>query len=235
MATLQISLQNNEKQEFPLDKENITIGRTNDNDICLDTLSVSGHHAKILTILNDSFIEDTDSTNGTYLNGSLIKKQALHHNDVIKIGQHLITYINDQANIIPDFEQTMIINPGAEGMPTTLGNKEIDISIEQIIAEIASSDSGVTSDKKAKVRITSGTNNGKELHLTKVLTTLGKPGVQVAAITRRPAGYFLIHIDSGENTEHSRVNDNFIGSRSHPLQHNDIIEVAGVKMEFFFE
>jgi pSer/pThr/pTyr-binding forkhead associated (FHA) protein len=237
MATIKLRFNGEVIQEIPLTKETTTIGRKPDNDIHLDNLAVSGHHAKLLTILNDSFIEDLGSTNGSYVNGTLIKKQALKNGDVIKVGKHDLVYINETAsNTEDDFEKTMIINPGAEGMPEDAGSKEIDRSVGQLAKEIASADSGSKgATGKAKIRLVSGANGGKELPLTKILTTLGKPGVQVAAITRRPTGYFLIHIDGGDNAGRPKVNDEEIGSQAHPLSHNDVIEVAGVKMTFFFE
>ena len=235
MATIQISFNGGVVSKLQLDKETITIGRKKDNDIHLDNLAVSSHHAKILTILNDSFIEDMNSTNGTYLNGSLIKKNALSNGDVIKIGKHEIKYLNTNTGSDEDFEKTMIINPDSDGMQETEGSKEIDKSVGAIVAEIASSDSGKSSHQNAKIRLVSGANSGKELALTKILTTLGKPGTQVAAITRRPTGYFLIHIDGGDNGDRPKVNDDQIGSKAHPLNNNDEIEVAGVKMTFFFE
>jgi len=236
MATIQISFNGEIVQKLQLNKEIMTIGRKSDNDIHLDNLAVSGHHAKILTIQDNSFIEDVDSTNGTYLNGSLIKRHPLSDNDIIQVGKHEIKYIKD----IPvassnDFEKTMIINPGADGMQETEGTKDIDRSVGEIVAEIASADSGRSSSQKATILLTSGANSGKELPLTKVLTTLGKPGVQVAAITRRPTGYFLIHIDGGDNSVRPKVNDVEIGSRAHPLSHDDIIEVAGVMMKFVYQ
>jgi len=235
MATIQIIFNGEVIQELELAKEIMTIGRKSDNDIHLDNLAVSGHHAKILTVHNDSFIEDMNSTNGTYLNGSLVNKKPLSHNDLIKVGKHEIKYINENAQSAGDFEKTMIINPDADGMQATEGSAAIDQSVSKIAAEIASNDSGKKSQKKAKIRLTSGANTGKEMPLTKVLTTLGKPGVQVAAITRRPTGYFLIHIDGGDNAGRPKVNSTEIGSSAYELSNSDEIEVAGVKMCFFIE
>lgn len=232
MATIQISFNGEVERELQLDKETMTIGRKEDNDIQLDNLSVSSHHAQIISILNESFIEDLNSTNGTYLNGSLVKKNALSNDDIIKIGKHELKYVNANASSSEDFEKTMIINPDSDGMQETEGSKEIDQSVNKIAAEIASSDARRSNQQKAKIRLISGVNSGKELALTKILTTLGKPGVQVAAITRRPTGYFLIHIDGGDNGEHPKVNNEVIGSKAHPLNDNDTLEVAGVTMSF---
>lgn len=236
MATVQLIFKGDIIQEFPLNKETITIGRKKENDIQIDNLAVSSHHAKIITILNDSFIEDTNSTNGTYVNGSLIKKQQLRNGDVVHIGKHDLKYINQAVSTSDSFEKTMIINPGAEGMPEDEGSSEIDQSVGQIVREITNADTGAKSAiGHAKIRLLTGANSGKELPLTKVLTTLGKPGVQVAAITRRPTGYFLIHIDGGINHGRPKVNDMEIGSQAQQLNTNDVIEVAGVKMSFFLE
>ena len=235
MASIKIIFNGNVIQEIPLTKEVMGIGRKPDNDIQIDNLAVSSHHAKIIHILNDSFIEDNESTNGTYVNGKLIKKQVLNDGDVIRIGKHDLKYINAETDD-DKFEKTMIIRPDAEGMPTNEGDAALDKSVGKLAAEIASADSGTKADSaKAKVKLLNGANTGKELPLTKILTTLGKPGVQVAAITRRPSGYFLIHIDGGENEGRPRVNDVEIGSQAQSLQSNDVIEVAGVKMSFILE
>jgi len=111
-AKLVLSLNASVLGEYTLDKERITIGRKPDNDIQIDNLAVSGQHAAIITILNDSFLEDLDSTNGTFVNGKLIKKHALKNGDVVSIGKHELKYINEEATAEDDFEKTMIIRPG---------------------------------------------------------------------------------------------------------------------------
>lgn len=236
MATIQLSLNGKIIEDFPLTKENTTIGRKSDNDIILDNLAVSSHHAKISSILNDFFVEDTGSTNGTFLNNTLIKKQALNHGDAIKIGKHELRYLAENSDGSNGFDKTTIINPSAEGMPENEGNQDIDRSVNQLAQEIASTDSGnELSTGNAKIRLLNGANSGKELPLTKTLTTLGKPGLQVAAITRRPTGYFLIHVDGSESAGRPKVNNAEIDQQAHALSNNDEIEVAGVKMTFFID
>ncbi|MFW2373728.1 MAG: FHA domain-containing protein [Gammaproteobacteria bacterium] len=235
MATLKLSFNSEKVKDIELDKEVITIGRKNDNDIHIDNLSVSGHHAKITTLLNDSCIEDLQSTNGTYINGIIIKKQSLIHGDIIRIGKHELVYDNAEARAEDNFEHTMIIRPDTEGMPEHESSQAIEQSVGKIAAEIAEDDKNKTpapASGEARIILKSGANIGKELPLTKVLTTLGKPGVQVAAITRRPAGYFLIHVDGGGNETRPMVNNQQIGIRAEPLHNGDIIEVANVEMEF---
>jgi hypothetical protein len=82
------------------------------------------------------------------------------------------------------------------------------------------------------IQILSGGNAGKELELAKPLTTLGKPGVQVAVLTRRPQGYFITHVE-GPNPP--TVNGQAIGTAPHALKDHDVVELAGVKMEFFLK
>jgi len=233
MAKLVLTFNGDFVKEFDLDKEIITIGRKPGNDIHIDNLAVSGTHAKILTILNDSFIEDLGSTNGTIINGDKISKHPLQNGEVIVIGKHELKYITGADSGENDFEKTMIIRPDAEGMPETEeASKDIEKSIGKIAADIASAGSSSSGPGPAKLQLMSGTNSGKELQLTKILTTLGRPGVQVAAITRRPKGYFLIVVDAGKDKKMPLVNDEEI-SKQHPLSDGDVIEVAGVKMKFF--
>ncbi|RKZ58996.1 MAG: hypothetical protein DRQ44_14155 [Gammaproteobacteria bacterium] len=233
MAKLVLSFNGDFVKEYELDKEILTIGRKPDNDIHIDNLAVSGNHAKILTILNDSFVEDLDSTNGTFIAGNKISKHALQNGESIVIGKHELKYENASAESgESEFEKTMIIRPDAEGMPETEeADKNLEKSIGKIAADLASAGTSTSGPGPAKLKLMSGANTGKELQLTKILTTLGRPGVQVAAITRRPKGYFLIVVDAGKDNKMPLVNNAEIG-KQHPLSDGDVIEVAGVKMGF---
>lgn len=238
-AKLIMKSETGETIEFELTKETVTIGRKPNNDIHVDNLSVSGNHAQIITILDDSFLEDLGSTNGTYINGKLVKKHALEHGDKIALGKYLIEYNSDSAE--NDFEQTMIIRPGEAGMPEQAGGKEIDKSMHKITAAIAEeaqqqAPAAKSSEgQKACLQLLSGANAGKELVLKKALTTIGQPGVQVAAITKRPNGYFIINVDGGPNNIAPKIGGNAIGTNAQALNNHDIIEVAGVKMEFYIK
>jgi len=233
MAKLVLSFNGETVKEYELDKEILTIGRKSDNDIHIDNLAVSGNHAKVLTILNDSFIEDLGSTNGTHIDGNKISKHALQNGESIVVGKHELKYINENAESGEgEFEKTMIIRPDAEGMPETEeADTNIEKSIGKIAADLASAGTATNGPGPAKLQLTSGTNAGKELKLTKILTTLGRPGVQVAAITRRPTGYFLIVVDAGKDNKMPLVNNTEIGKQQ-PLADDDVIEVAGVQMKF---
>ena len=85
----------------------------------------------------------------------------------------------------------------------------------------------------AKLQVLSGAFAGRELELTKALTTLGRPGVQVAAITRRAEGYYIVHVESGKEGDYPLVNGQPIGAQARKLSDNDVVQLAGVKMGFF--
>jgi pSer/pThr/pTyr-binding forkhead associated (FHA) protein len=231
-AKLILSLNGATISEHDLDKESISIGRKPDNDITVDNLAVSGRHCQVITILNDSFLEDLNSTNGTYVNGTLVKKYALKDSDVIGIGKHQIKYSNDSASDENDFEKTMIIRPDAAGMPTDeAASAQVNASVAQMAKEAAAQPQAPAT-RKGKLEILNGANAGKELELTKALTTIGKPGTQVSAITRRPQGFFIIHVEGGSDNSTPLVNSESIGTQAHPLKTEDVIEVAGIKLKF---
>jgi len=387
MAKLIVSLEGSVIRDYPLEKERVTIGRKPHNDIQIENLAVSGEHACIVTILNDSFLEDLGSTNGTLVNGNPIKKHILQNNDVVEIGKYKLKYVTDAPmagrTTVDEFEKTMVMRspalaraagrsasgaatsgPRTMGMPTmppptprpvhgaptfppggtspavtappeaprsreigaagTLTSpggrdatasrpptsppgagkdatasrlpasppqgKEATASGHGISAEAraaaaagsatspggkalvsgpitspggaavvsvpggvrasgalaraasgptATSPGGATASTAADapavlgaIQILSGSGAGKELDLVKNLTTLGKPGVQVAVITRRPQGYFITHVEGATSPE---VNGKALDAQARLLHDHDVIELAGVKMEFFLK
>jgi pSer/pThr/pTyr-binding forkhead associated (FHA) protein len=256
MAKLILSVDGQVLKEHVLSKERTLIGRKPHNDIQIDNLAVSGEHAAIITILNDSFIEDLGSTNGTMVNGKPIKKHFLQANDVIEIGKHKLKYFNDAPSQTSpaDFEKTMIIRspskpaappaaaPAAPAAPAaervtsdTVTNMkamapEVVKAAPPPAAPTAHADHAPLPD--AAIQVLSGAAAGRTLDLTKNLTTIGKPGLQVAVITKRPNGYFITHV---EGASFPTLNGASLGAQAHPLADHDMIEIAGVKMEFFFK
>ncbi len=251
MAKLILSLEGSVIREIPIEKERITIGRKPQNDIQIENLAVSSEHACIVTILNDSFLEDLGSTNGTLVNGNQIKKHILQNNDVIEIGKYKLKYVSEAAGgraTADDFEKTMVlksVRPAAA--PRSFGDTQAMQGPQGGVAPVAgalkpppaapSAPAGVPKAAPAAqppvlaaVQILTGPSAGKELDLTKNLTTLGKPGVQVAVITRRPQGYFITHV---EGAKLPVINGKVIDAQARPLNDHDVIEIAGVKMEFF--
>ncbi len=279
MARLILSLDNQVLAEYNMTKERYTVGRLPDNDVRIDNPAVSGHHSLIINILNDSFLEDLNSTNGTYVNGKLIKKHALQHGDVITIGHHQLRFSDQQSNDTEqdEFEKTMVIPTGqqnaqqlakAEAAAEKAAAKAAEESRREDRSDAAA---GVKLDPEesaplqekpkpraadekvshsstswgidksnapnalplAKLQVLSGAFAGRELELTKALTTLGRPGVQVAAITRRAEGYYIVHVESGKEGDFPLVNGQPTGAQARKLQDNDVVQLAGVKMGFF--
>ncbi|HET9107556.1 MAG TPA: FHA domain-containing protein [Steroidobacteraceae bacterium] len=246
MARLVLSLDSQVMAEYNMNKERYTIGRLPDNDIRIDNAAVSGHHSLIINILNDSFLEDLNSTNGTYVNGKLIKKHALQHGDVITVGHHQLRFVEDDEQQ-DEFEKTMVIQPSArpvEKLRTAVGQSQFDGEAERAPAAAAAATAASQTGKgravldggalkKAKLQVLSGAFAGRELEITKALTTLGRPGVQVAAITRRGEGYYIVHVESGKPDDFPLLNGTAIGAQATKLSDNDVIQLAGVKMGFF--
>jgi len=234
MARLILSLDGQVLAEYNMNKERYTVGRLPDNDIRIDNPAVSGHHSLIINILNDSFLEDLNSTNGTYVNGKLIKKHALQHGDVITVGHHQLRFVDSQAGETePDeFEKTMVITPGS-AMAAQAAQKASDAVQPRRAAAQEPATPPPVALMKAKLQVLSGAFAGRELELNKALTTLGRPGVQVAAITRRADGYFIVHVDGGAEGAYPLVNGVPIGPQARRLEDNDVIQLAGVKMGFF--
>jgi len=252
MAKLILSMDGLILKEIALTKERTTIGRKPHNDIQIDNLAVSGEHAVIVTILQDSFLEDLGSTNGTVVNGQPIKKHFLQNSDIVELGKYKLKYVNEapagQAKAA-DFEKTMVLRPGsmrpgptpapAAAAPVVaaaaVGAKNLGDALagqSATPAPVAPSKPAAAPQKNAAVQLLSGANAGKELDLTKPLTTLGKPGVQVAVITRRPQGFFITHV---EGASFPVVNGKTLDAQAHSLNDHDVIELAGVKMEFFLK
>lgn len=300
MARLILSLDNQVLAEYNMSKERYTIGRLPDNDVRIDNPAVSGHHSLIINILNDSFLEDLNSTNGTYVNGKLIKKHALQHGDVITIGHHQLRFSDEPAAEAEqdEFEKTMVIPSGqqsveqlarAEKAAEAAALGEVDSGVrldpedaaaleddaepaaasnDSIVERVVESkperepqpepqpepeptpkpapepvysatavgidpSSAPNALPLAKLQVLSGAFAGRELELTKALTTLGRPGVQVAAITRRAEGYFIVHVESGQEGDFPLINGQPIGAQARKLADNDVVQLAGVKMGFF--
>jgi pSer/pThr/pTyr-binding forkhead associated (FHA) protein len=234
MARLVLSLDGQVLAEYNMSKERYTVGRLPDNDVRIDNAAVSGHHALVINILNDSFLEDLNSTNGTYVNGKLIKKHALQHGDVITVGHHALRFVDGEADEPQDeFEKTMVIGPRAAAR-LQIPPAAAAPPPPPAPAPSASQPSYAPppAPKKGKLQVLSGQFAGRELELVKTLTTLGRPGVQVAAITRRADGYYIVHVESGQG-DFPQVNGVPIGPQARKLHDNDVVQLAGVKMGFF--
>jgi pSer/pThr/pTyr-binding forkhead associated (FHA) protein len=197
-------------KEVQLTKDRTTLGRRPYNDIVIDNLAVSGEHAVIQLSGHDVSLEDLNSTNGTYVNGKAVKKQMLANNDTIEIGKYKIKYVDEQQEA--GFERTMIIKAGAGG-----------------VSAVAPASAAASAAAPAAVKVLTGAAAGRMVPLVKVVTTIGKPGVAVAAITKRPHGYVVAHV---EGSNKPMLNGAHIGAEPVTLKDGDVLELAGTQMQF---
>jgi len=210
MGKLVVSLDGVVIKEVQITKDKTTLGRRPYNDIVIDNLAVSGEHAVLQMLGADVFIEDLNSTNGTYINGKAVKKQLLAHNDTIEIGKYKIKFVVADTG---DYEATQILRPGTQTAASG--------------AQPAAAYAAVSST--ASIKVLNGAAAGREVSLTKVVTTIGKPGVQVASITKRPTGYVFAHV---EGAARPTVNGNPLAAETTQLRDGDVIELAGTQMQF---
>ncbi len=206
-----------------LTPERITIGRHPDNSVQLNDRAVSGHHAVIVNIMSESFLEDLDSTNGTLVNGRRIAKHPLSHGDVITLGHHTLKYESDVQVDEDELEKTMILRPG-----------QLAAAAGETLGSVSAAPPPADKPKLGVLTLSSGANAGKQLQLTKALTTVGRPGVQVAAVTRRPDGYYIVHVSGQRNAEQAppSVNGESISGHARQLSPGDEIQLAGATLTF---
>jgi hypothetical protein len=225
MGKLVVSLDGVVIKEVQITKDKTTLGRRPYNDIVIDNLAVSGEHAVLQMVGQDVFIEDLNSTNGTYINGKAVKKQLLAHNDTVEVGKYKIKFMAEDGT---DYEKTMIMKPGAmSGGAASAGYSASGRTSGFGALSGAGGPSGNTGP--ATIRVMNGAAAGREVVLTKVVTTVGKPGVQVASITKRPTGYVLAHV---EGAARPTVNSTPLAGETVSLKNGDVIELAGTQMQF---
>jgi predicted component of type VI protein secretion system len=239
MARLILSLGGQILAEFNMTKERYTVGRLPDNDVRIDNPAVSGHHSLLINILNDSFLEDLSSTNGTYVNGKLTKKHALQHGDVITVGHHQLRFADtagegDEQE--DEFASTMIISSSPEALQKAAESMAAEANIEANAGQAAVAVALPPAAQKvnnAKMQVMNGKFAGREVELNKALTTLGSPGVQVIAVTRRNEGYFVVLVENKTPDSPPKINGESLGPMARRLEDNDIVELIGIKMGFF--
>ncbi len=203
-------------KEVQLTKDRTSLGRRPYNDIVIDNLAVSGEHAVLQMSGAEVHVEDLNSTNGTYVNGKAVKKQLLQNADTVEIGKYKIKFVNETADA--GFEKTMMIKAGSAGLVAPALAASVDAS--------AAAPSGALN---AAIKVMSGAAAGREVPLVKVVTTIGKPGVAVAAITKRPHGFVIAHVEGANKPS---LNGVPIGAEPVSLKNGDVLELAGTQMQF---
>ena len=247
MAKLIFLLDGNVIKEYALDKERMTIGRRASNDIHVDNLAISGEHAVIVTVGEETHLEHLNSTNGTLVNEKKIQKHTLKHGDAIGLGKYQLKYLND-ASVMhrqPDgFADTVLVQPQAavnsmSEESATVGQIQEAPQEDKQASEVPSNEAQeprVPGDESAeaeklepRLKVLSGENAGSALLLDKSMVKVGQPGEQVAVVTKRQDGYFITHV-AGD--DFPIINGKPIGAQAYALSNHDEIEVLGVKMEF---
>jgi len=317
MTTIIVTHEDNEVDEFEFESghEVISIGRRSDNDVAIPNLSISGKHAKVCLEDGQVFLEDLNSTNGTYVNGEVVKRRPVQSGDDIILGKiRIAILLSDAAQIVANKEdadatqdQQAIANDDSMNFPvdkmaqspdpadadqmsfdedarlfaqsssaseegdkdnilegsqdnnSDAENKEDDdapmvtdfsrdhkpqphplegLDAESLTAEgdntppMHELDSPTVASNGAVIEIKNGAKSGQILPIDKPVTTLGRPGIQIAAIMRKPDGYFLMHIESDDSVDRPTLNQDAIGDEPVLLHSGDELNVAGIDVEF---
>jgi pSer/pThr/pTyr-binding forkhead associated (FHA) protein len=216
MATIILAKDGIDLQVLPLLKARTTIGRRTYNDIVIDALGISGEHAVIAMSPSEIFFEDLDSTNGSQLNGQPVKKHFLQDGDIIELATHTIRYRADEDALDTPAAVTL-----ASAAQDTLGDMR-QTTVPSPLTPLAEKSTAV-------IKILKGIGAGKEIALTKTMTTIGRPGIQVAVLAKSRQGFSLTHI---EGKVPALVNGTSIGAATCMLTDGDLIEMSGAEMVF---
>lgn len=219
MSAKLVLMQNNDViSEHTLSADETTIGRRFGNDIHLDNLGVSGSHAKIMIFGQDVFLEDLNSTNGTFINGNRIDKKLLQNNDLITVGKYQLRFSASEQEIEDDFEKTVILQPDA-------------VSIEPTGKASKAAEEETSTGEDARLVVASGPSKGKSMALAKTVTRLGKPGQQSSAIAKRSQGYYFVNL-AGDKMPAPVLNGKALKVGATRLNHGDQITIGNIELTF---
>jgi pSer/pThr/pTyr-binding forkhead associated (FHA) protein len=221
-------------KEIKLGKEAVLVGRKPDNQIVIDNPAISSHHCKVTLEGGTYYIEDLDSTNGTYVNQKRVKKAGLHNNDVVGVAKHSLLFVDD--TLPPEVPKTVKAEEPAD--------KTAAISPEQQTELLAAAaPKGAAASKLGVLRILKGGTDQHEVELKGMSTYIGNSDrVQVrikhsgffgsapevaASIHRKPEGYVLVAVEAGYPVVNGK---NVTGSIL--LKDGDFIDCGATTMQF---
>lgn len=235
MPILTLYFKKNKLGEYRLEKgRSLTIGRKESNDICIENLAVSGHHAKIEASADDFKLTDLKSKNGSFVNNVSVTTCRLRHGDSITIGKHrlLFTY-GDEEKIPEDVPEKLEPSP-------SMATKERSTGHESEVPKKTAAES----EKKGPAGILTYLSGGEgQIRLTKKITKLGKNptsdivlgglliGPTAAAISKNPKGFSLSYVSG---LAKPKVNDEAVKEWVN-LAEGDVIELGPVKFQFSME
>lgn len=202
-------------EQVLMEQHKLVIGRRAECDIPIKDPAVSGSHAEIEFVGNGYILRDLGSTNGVHVRGRQIKEHALKHEDLITIGEHqLRILITDN-------------NPPSKQAP----EKPVTEALNRDVTEVRSVP--VTNEVDGYLKYVQGGDPGQVIMLEDSMTSIGVAGVQMAAVSKRPQGHFIIHVDGGKDRDKTPVvNGEPIGFKSKKLEVGDLIEVADLQFEY---
>jgi ribosome-associated protein YbcJ (S4-like RNA binding protein) len=231
MAKIIIKLNNEVVDHVDLRQGDMKIGRKPGCEIVLDNLAVSGEHANVFTIGDDSFIQDLGSTNGTFINNKRLAKHHLRNGDTVVIGQHSLLYLQEASRPVErsndEFAKTVVISPMT---PTTTPITKPTTTPAPAAVKDATPAAGEQS--AAALFVLDGRSSGRRIDITKSITNLGKTGRPAGVITRAPDGYAL---RTAGDDETPKVNGRTVSETGVKLRNGDIIEVAGTRLQFYLK
>jgi len=233
MAKLILKFNDEVIDHIEITQGDMKIGRKASCDVFLDNLAVSGEHANIFTIGEDSFVQDLNSTNGSFVNNKKITKHHLKSGDVISIGKHTMIYYADtqsKEEHTEDFAKTVIINP--DPVPAKVAEPAKDFAKETIAPAIKRPDAN---ERQGAIFVLNGANSGRRLDLNKTVTNLGKAGKVSGAITRTHDGYQITGSPSGTEGGPKLNGRDVPPGNGAMLKNGDIIEVAGTRLQFYLK
>lgn len=212
--------------QIVLQQGDMHIGRQPGSDILLDNLAVSGAHASIFTVGDDSFIQDQNSTNGTFINNKRVNKHHLRNGDMITIGSHTLIYVNESAvNTVPDLAKTVVVRPEQASAMLT--------AAAQGGTAVAKQPAAKARTRSGAIFILSGASSGKRIDLVKAVTNLGKAGKKGGVINRNPDGSYILQ-DGGAELK-PKLNGAAVEADGMELRNGDIIEISGSRMQFYLK
>ncbi len=208
--------------QIVLKQGDMHIGRQPGSDIMLDNLAVSGSHASVFTVGEDSFIQDFNSTNGTFINNKRVTKHHLRNGDMVVIGSHTLIYVNESAvKTVPDLAKTVIMHQDRHE-PTSGGHGAA-------VAEQSTN----TRTRSGAIFILTGASSGKRIDLVKAVTNLGKAGRKAGTINRNRDGSYVLIASDAEVVP--KLNGLVVSAEGKELRNGDIIEVSGARMQFYLK
>lgn len=230
MAKLVVSMDGIVEGHYFLDRDRFTIGRNPENDICINSPTVSNIHAVILTMRNDHVLEDAGSTNGILVNREAVTRRILQNNDTIGLSGYELKYINRRATSDMDFDKTMVSHTP---LMETHGPHHTEMLRPALVTATPSARMVKINFPLGGVIVLHEANGlpaSKEILISAPLRTFGTPGKQMLMISRRPHGYFITHVSG---SKYASVNKKRIGAQPRLLHENDLIETDEVKLKFF--